>query len=30
MMLEGGGLQLPKIGGGKKNSGAESPEKREW
>ena len=28
LILEGGGLQLPKIGGGKKNSGAESPEKR--
>ena len=25
--LEGGGLQLPNIGGGKENSGAESPEK---
>ena len=28
LILEGGGLQLPKIGGGKKNSGTESPEKR--
>ena len=28
MILEGGGLQLSKIGGGKNNSGAESPEKR--
>ena len=29
LILEGGGLQLPKIGGGKKYLGAESPEKRE-